>query len=71
MLPHLPAHVLGGDDERLRAAAGPGGGRADGRVERDVAIPARGETGTRVLPAAKGDEGPVAPTDRSALEPIG
>jgi hypothetical protein len=71
MLPHLPAHVLGDDDERLRPASGPGGSRADGRIERDVAVLAPGETGTGVFPAAEGDERPVAPPDRSPLEPIG
>jgi hypothetical protein len=71
MLAHLAAKVVLRDGERLCATSCPRGGRTDGRVERDVPVAAPGDPRSRVLPAAQGNERPVAPADRASLEAVG
>jgi hypothetical protein len=71
VLPHLPAEIVSRDREALSAPARPRRRRADGRVERDVPIATSRDPRPRVLPAAQRDERPVAPADRTALEPVG
>ena len=71
VLAHLAANVLGRDGVGLRSAPRPGGGGADGRVERDVAIEASSDARPGVLAAAQRDERAVATADCPTLAAVG